>query len=73
MPSKPDREYAPGENPSSRANLRPMAPIYGEEKKVRRLTITDTGWEALQTIAKEKGARSVSDLLEKLARGDIVL
>lgn len=73
MPSKPDREYAPGENPASRANLRPMAPIYGEEKKVRRLTITDTGWEALQAMAKAKGARSVSDLLEKIARGDIEL
>jgi predicted CopG family antitoxin len=50
-----------------------MAPIYGEEKKVRRVTITDTGWEALQALAKEKGLRSVSDLLEKIARGDIDL
>ena len=73
---KQKREYKPGEHPNSQANLnyhggRPKS--YGEEKKSRYLTITESGWAGVQSAAREAGCTSVSDLLEKLGRGQVNL
>ncbi len=70
--------YAPGKNPRSMANLihegRPSSEeIYGEPKKKRTLSVTESGWENVQEIAKVSGCSSVSDLLERLARGHLSL
>lgn len=69
-------KYKPGENPNSLAYLtyhggRPQA--YGSKKKQRYLSITEEGWEGAQAVARAAGCSSVSDLLEKLGRGQIEL
>ena len=70
------RRYKPGEHPNSQANLtyhggRPKA--YDSDKKQRYLSITEEGWEGAQLIAREAGCSSVSELIEKLGRGQISL
>jgi len=70
--------YAPGKNPRSIANLihegRPSSEeVYGEPKKKRTLSVTESGWENVQELAKVSGCSSVSDLLERLARGHLNL
>ena len=65
--------YKPGEHPNSLANLihegRPKA--YGAEKKQRYLSITEEGWNGAKDVAKMADCTSVSDLIEKLGRGEI--
>ncbi len=65
--------YKPGEHPNSKANLihsgRPTT--YGAEKKQRYLTITEEGWNGVKDVAKIADCRSVSDLIEKLGRGEL--
>ena len=72
MASKKKTNYKPGEHPNSLANLihqgRPKA--YGTEKKQRYLSITEEGWNGVKNVAKMADCNSVSDLLEKLGRGD---
>lgn len=72
MPKK--SQYSPGEHPMSLKNLthegRPS--LYGENKKRRELVVTDTGWQGLKELAKEKGF-SVSELIERVGRGTIKL
>lgn len=67
--------YKPGEHPHSQANLnregRPKT--YGTEKKQRYLSITQEGWEGAQDAARASGFSSLSDLIEKLGRGDVTL
>ncbi|MCT7955969.1 hypothetical protein [Laspinema palackyanum] len=45
---------------------------WGEQKKTRKLTVTETGWEGVVAIAQEQG-HSVSELLEMLGRGQLSL
>lgn len=65
--------YKQGENPNSQANLihpgRPLA--YGVEKKQRYLSVTEEGWDGVKDVVKKVDCTSVSDLLEKLGRGDL--
>jgi hypothetical protein len=60
-----------GKHPNSLANLthdgRPQN--WGEGKKKRNLTVTETGWQGVQAIAKEMNL-SISELLEKIGRGE---
>lgn len=67
--------YKPGEHPHSQANLnregRPKT--YGTEKKQRYLSVTQEGWEGAQDAARASGFSSLSDLIEKLGRGDVTL
>ncbi len=75
---KTKSEYAPGRNPESIKNLihegRPSgSDIYGEPKKKRTLTITESGWQGITKAAKEAGCTSVSEYLEKIVRGEIGL
>jgi len=65
--------YKPGEHPNSLANLthegRPKA--YGTEKKQRYLSVTEEGWSGVRDVAKMVNCTSVSDLIEKLGRGNL--
>jgi hypothetical protein len=65
--------YKQGEHPNSLANLihsgRPKT--YGVEKKQRYLSVTEEGWDGVKDVAKTVECRSVSDLLEKLGRGEL--
>ena len=45
---------------------------WGEKKKTRKLTVTETGWEGVVAIAQAQG-HSVSELLEMLGRGQLSL
>jgi hypothetical protein len=62
-------------SPRSLANLtrdgRPQA--WGAPKRARRVTVTDEGWQGCQAAAEAAGAASVSDLLERIGRGLIVV
>lgn len=66
-------EYAPGKHPNSQANLelRGRKPDYEEHKKRRFLTVTEQGWNGTKFIAQETGCASISDLIEKLGRGEL--
>jgi hypothetical protein len=61
-----------GRNPRSLENLthegRPLE--YNEAKKVRRLTVTESGWTSAQDLIKAMGM-SVSQFIEELGRGRI--
>lgn len=66
--------FKPGEHPNSQANLtyhegRPLS--FGVEKKKRNLTVTEEGWEGLQSVVKDLGCESVSEFLEKVGRGQV--
>jgi hypothetical protein len=69
-------KYGHGEHPNSQANLtyhagRPKT--YGVEKKKRYLSVTEEGWEKAKEAAKVAGCSGISDLLEKLGRGQLKL
>lgn len=66
-----DKKIGRGNNPNSRQNLSPRTPMYGETKKVHEVTVTEEAWAALKPVVKAAGCRSVSDLLEKLGRGEL--
>lgn len=68
--------FKPGEHPNSQANLtyhggRPKA--YSGDKKQRYLSITEEGWEGAQSAARVAGCSSLSDLIEKIGRGQLQL
>jgi hypothetical protein len=63
-----------GTHPNSLQNLthdgRPLE--YGEPKKTRRLSVTETGWDSAQKLIRSMGM-SVSEFLEQLGRGQVVV
>lgn len=67
-----------GKNPNSLKNLihegRPSSEqVYGEPKKQRTLTVTDSGWEGAAAAIKAAGYSSISDYLEKIGRGQEII
>lgn len=63
---------ARGQHPNSLANLNGgRAKIYNEEKKRRTLTVTEEGWDGVVELVENLGCNSVSDLLERIGRGQI--
>jgi hypothetical protein len=72
MPSTPEEPtYPQGQNPESLKNLHPRDKIYGEDKRDRRLTVTETGWLGCKGLAHDLGLSGVSELLEKLGRKEL--
>jgi hypothetical protein len=73
METKKKTGFKPGEHPNSLANLihegRPKA--YGTDKKQRYLSITEEGWNGAKDIAQMLDCTGVSDLIEKLGRGEL--
>lgn len=61
-------------HPNSLANLkhdgRPLK--RGSAKKTRRLSVTEEGWSGCQKLSQELGL-SVSEILESLGRGELIL
>ena len=68
-------EYSPGTHPKSLENLthegRPLT--YDEAKKRHEVSVTDTGWTGAKKAAKEAGCTGISDLLEKIGRGELTV
>lgn len=62
-----------GLHPNSIANLAKGKgkAKYGENKTVHQVSVTPTGWEGLADVVRQAGCKSVSELLEKLGRGEI--
>lgn len=62
-------------HPNSMANLSKGRgkPKYGEPKKDRYLSVTETGWTGLSDVLNRSNCDSVSDLLEKLGRGELLV
>jgi hypothetical protein len=60
-------------NPKSLENLTHdgRKTLWGEPKKKRTLTLTDTCWQTLEQWVSRNGERSISELLEALTRGMI--
>ena len=73
MAKKKKSAYKPGEHPNSLANLihsgRPK--VYGAEKKQRYLSVTEEGWNGAKGVAEMVDCTGVSDLIEKLGRGEL--
>ena len=66
------KKYSQGEHPSSLANLtyhQGRKSDFGQRKKTRGVSLTDEGWNRMKLLAEEYGCSSVSDFLEKVARG----
>lgn len=55
-----------GVSPDSLRNLRPRSRFYGEPKKTREVSVTETGWRC--TRPGRFPDLSVSELLERLGR-----
>lgn len=70
-------EYRRGQNPESLKNLTREGAgrhrAYDEEKKTRTLTVTQTGWDGAQAASNAAGCTGISDMLEKLGRGELRL
>lgn len=62
-----------GRHINSLANLGPRPLKYGEPKKKHVFNLTGTGWAGLQALAKASGFSSVTELLERLGRGEYTL
>lgn len=65
--------YPHGKHPNTLANLihegRPSSEdVYGEPKKKRTLTVTESGWQGLVEASKAFGCSSVSEFLELIGR-----
>ena len=62
-------------NPKSLENLkhegRPLA--FAEEKKRRTLTVTESGWNGAMAVAKTVHCRGISELIELIGRGELVV
>jgi hypothetical protein len=66
------KKYTQGEHPNSLANLtyhKGRQSDFGERKKTRGVSLTDEGWNRMKLLAELYGCSSVSDFLEKVARG----
>ena len=72
-------QYSRGQNPNSikalkekgRHEGRPKAEVvYGEPKKRRTLSVTQSGWEQSLAKIKQMGYGSVSEFLEEWGRED---
>lgn len=66
------QKYTQGEHPNSLANLtyhKGRKRDFGERKKTRGVSLTDEGWNRMKLLAEEYGCSSVSEFLEKVARG----
>ena len=66
------KKYTQGEHPNSLSNLtyhQGRTSDFGERKKTRGVSLTDEGWNRMKLLANEYGCNSVSDFLEKVARG----
>jgi hypothetical protein len=62
------------QHPNSDKNLRPRQPDYpGEIKGNHTISVTDSAWEGAKAAASAMGARSVSALIEKIGRGEVIL
>jgi hypothetical protein len=73
---KPDSKSAKAKmNPKSLENLRHEGrpPAFEEEKKRRTLTVTDSGWDGAMAVAKGLECRGVSELLELIGRGQLLV
>lgn len=46
---------------------------YKEDKKQRSISVTDIGWDATKAIAKKQFKLSVSEMLEKIGRGELLV
>ncbi len=66
---------ARGTNSKSLKNLeaRGRTPDWDESKKRRYLSVTNTGFNGALKLGRSLGCNSVSDLLEKVGRGEILL
>lgn len=75
MPRKPRRTEKVNINPKSLENLihegRP--PAFDEEKKRRTLTITESGWEGAMSVAKSLDCRGISEMIELIGRGQLLV
>lgn len=62
-------------HPNSLANLnrKGRAKVFDSDKKKRYLTVTEDGWSGTLKAAQLVGCSSVSDLLEKIGRGNLIL
>lgn len=62
-----------GKHPNSLANLqhkgRPV--VFEEKKKVRTVSVTQTGWDGVFQAAEASGCSSISEFLERLGRGEV--
>lgn len=57
-----------GQNPASKANLKPREARYGKRKKRRPLAVTEDGWTGFRDKAAELGL-SATELVEHIGRG----
>lgn len=73
MPKNCAKKYERGHNPASLENLKARPPIYPENKKIRRCTVTDSGWQGCKSIADELGLSGVSELLELIGRSGLTV
>jgi hypothetical protein len=68
-------KYQHGKHPNSLANLTPGSggrpKTYSEDKKNRQLTVTKTGWDGAKELAAMLNCDGISDLIEKLGRGEL--
>ena len=70
------QKYSQGEHPNSLSNLtyhQGRKSDFGQRKKTRGVSLTDEGWENMKSLANQYGCSSVSDFLEKIARGIVEL
>lgn len=67
--------YKRGKNPLSQKNLNRQGsePRYEEKKKPRSLVATDRGWEGTKKIASQQFGLSVSELIDQIGRGKLVV
>lgn len=66
-----------GQNPKSLENLekttRPGRTKRYGDRKSREVLVSEEGWQGSLTVAKAAGYSGVSEMLEKLGRGDALL
>ena len=75
MPQTSGRKAKANVNPRSLENLRHEGrpPAFDEEKKRRTLTVTESGWEGAMSVAQALDCRGISELIELIGRGQLLV
>lgn len=71
MPKKPGAKVKPNSLANLQLGRRPghgRTLVYNQPKKKHGITITDEGWQGLETLAQQANT-SISELLEQIGRG----
>ena len=63
---------ATGKGPSN-SDTEGRPPVHEQKKQNHNISVTPDGWKGVRTVARKHGCSSVSELIEKLGRMQLII